>query len=63
MIAAGLFAATIAPVEFSLFKKITKGLVGFGYLGFWSSPGLVDISDLWVKGGCYHAEVPCPIPA
>ena len=34
MIAAGLFAATIAPVEFSLFKKITKGFVGFGYLGF-----------------------------
>ena len=34
MIAAGLFAATLAPLEFSLFKDVTKELAGFRYLGF-----------------------------
>lgn len=34
LIAVGLFAAIIAPLEFSLFKDITGELQGFGYLGF-----------------------------
>ena len=34
MVAVGLSAAVMAPLEFSLFKDITKDLVGFGYLGF-----------------------------
>ena len=41
MIAAGLVAATIAPLEFSLFSKITKNLVGFGYLGFAAHSGQI----------------------
>ena len=34
MIAAGLYAAMLAPMEFSLFKNITQDLTGFGYLTF-----------------------------
>ncbi len=39
MVAAGLSSAVMAPLEFSLFKDITKDLVGFGYLGF-AAPSL-----------------------
>ena len=41
MIATGLFAATIAPLEFSLFKNWPKNLVGFGYLGFAALSGQI----------------------
>ena len=34
MITAGLFAAVLAPLEFFLFKNITKNLAGLGTLGF-----------------------------
>ena len=41
MIATGLVAAVIAPLEFSLFKNMTKNLVGFGYLGFAAHSGQI----------------------
>ena len=41
MVAAGLFAASMAPLEFSLFKDITKDLVGFGNLGFAAHSGQI----------------------
>ncbi len=41
MVAAGLSSAVMAPLEFSLFKDITKDLVGFGYLGFAAHSGQI----------------------
>ena len=41
MVAVGLSAAVMAPLEFSLFKDITKDLVGFGYLGFAAHSGQI----------------------
>ena len=29
----------------------------------WSSPRLVDIPDIWGKGGCPHAQVSSPVSA
>ena len=55
--------------DFSLQRNNkTDGNAGFTCIklagqAVWSSPGLVDIPDTWVKGGCSHAEVPRTVSA
>jgi len=41
MIATGMFAAVIAPLEFSFFKDIISELEGFGHLGFVAHSGQI----------------------
>ena len=52
-----------SPLGFKASDCGIEGSIAYPKMHGWSSPGLVDIPDLWVKGGCCHAEVPCPVSA
>ena len=41
----------------------STGLCGTSQETMWSSPRLVDIPDIWGKGGCPHAQVSSPVSA